>query len=298
MTSRPMRGVIPAVLTPMSRLDGSVDHPVLERSLDLLIDRGVDAVFVGGTMGEGPLLLTSEREELAQSAVRAANGRVPVGVHVGAMTTTEAIRLARHACDVGAAAVAAVPPFYYGYGHEELRGHFVSIARTVAPLPMYLYNLPAYCRNHISPELLVEAAQEASNIVGIKESSGDLGTLLRFIDAAGDRLDIICGADHLIASAFEHRAIGTVSSGAAVFPELYRPLLEGGAAAAAAQRNIDAVQEVLGRGVRVSRYKECWRLQGLDMGTVRPPASDVSHEESEQIAKAFADGVLPRFAID
>lgn len=297
MTTRPMRGVIPAVLTPLSRLDGSVDHPILERSLDLLIRRGVDAVFVAGTMGEGPLLTTSERKELAETAVRTANGKVPVGVHVGALTTVEATELARHARNAGADAVAAVPPFYYGYGTEELIRHFVAISRAAAPLPVYLYNLPAYCRNHVSPELLIEVAREAANVVGIKESSGDLETLLSFLGAAGDRLDIICGADHLIASAVQHGAVGTVSSGAAVFPELYRPLLEGGSAATAAQQTIDAVQEVLGRGFRVSRYKECWRLQGLDLGTVRSPAMDVGDEESWQIANAFAEGVLPRFSV-
>src|SRR6516164_5758426 len=99
-------GVWPAVLTPFA--DGRPALAVLERLTDLFARQGLGGLYVGGSTGQWPLLTADERRAIAECVVRAAAGRIPVMVHVGAASTAEAVALARHAAQVGADAVSAV----------------------------------------------------------------------------------------------------------------------------------------------------------------------------------------------
>jgi len=100
-----IRGVIVPLLTPFDR-HGAIDHAAIGRLVEFLIERGVHGLFPGGTTGEGPLLSPEERRALAETVVRAADGRVPVIIHTGAITTREAVELTRHAQSCGASAAA------------------------------------------------------------------------------------------------------------------------------------------------------------------------------------------------
>jgi dihydrodipicolinate synthase/N-acetylneuraminate lyase len=257
----------------------------------MLVDRGIHGLFIAGTTGEGLLLTCEEREALAEAVLGAARG-VPAVVHVGALTTAQAVELTGHAVRQGATAVAAIPPSYYAVTREDLLAYYREICRAAGPLPVYLYNNPSHIRNDLTPEIVTELRRALPNLAGIKESSGDPGRLADLIRSAGPGFDVICGSDELGLAAFQAGATGLVSSGAGIFPELYLTLYsawQSGRAAEAevAQGRIDAMQRVLGNGARLDWYKYAWALQGLPIGGVRPPLASPSPEEKETINRGL-----------
>ena len=107
-----IQGVIVPLLTLYHPSEG-VDRSAMQALVDFLIERGVNALFPGGTTGEGPLLSLPERMRLAEITVEAARGRVPVIVHTGAITTPDTVAVTRHARAAGAQAAAIMPPIFY-----------------------------------------------------------------------------------------------------------------------------------------------------------------------------------------
>src|SRR5438874_13836556 len=105
-------GIWPAMLTPLSE-DGRPSVPVLERMTELFVSQGLGGIYLTGSTGQWPLLTIEERYTITDCVIRAAAGRIPVMVHVGAATTEDAVALSRHATRAGASAVSAVTPTYY-----------------------------------------------------------------------------------------------------------------------------------------------------------------------------------------
>ncbi|MEJ2292591.1 MAG: dihydrodipicolinate synthase family protein [Deinococcales bacterium] len=179
-----LQGVIVPMLTPLS-LDGSqLAVDAIPSLVEFLIGGGVHALFLAGTTSEGPLLSVSERRTLLERTVEAVDDRVPVVLHVGAAATRDAVGLAAFAADAGASAIASVTPYYYAYGRDELSIYFREVAGAAPNLPMYLYSIPARTAHHIGADLALELA-EVPNIVGIKDSTGDMQMLLSYLEVPG-----------------------------------------------------------------------------------------------------------------
>src|SRR5690606_26695898 len=123
-TALPIHGVIVPMLTPFTEA-GDIDVAATARLVDFLIERGVAGLCPLGTTGEGPLLSIEERFSVAEQTVLHTSGRVPVIIHTGAITTSETILLTRHAREIGADAVAIVPPYFYRISEDALFDHFV-----------------------------------------------------------------------------------------------------------------------------------------------------------------------------
>lgn len=288
-----LRGVIPALLTPMKRDTAALDLPALKLYLDQLIHDGIDGLLVGGTTGEVPVLTLAERLHLAEEVVKQVAGRIPVAVHVGSFSTAEAVTLAAHAREIGADAVAAVTPSYFSYDEAELAAYFRALAQAAAPLPCYLYNLPRHTRNPLTVPLVRLLRATEPNIVGIKESSGEVDTLESFLQTADEGFKLLCGADHLILSALQGGAVGCVASGAATHPRLYRLLLDTWHqgdldTAREVQRVIVEFQRVLGQGIPIARYKAFWTLKGIPLGAVRPPHREMMSGELVEMKRGLA----------
>ena len=282
-----LQGVIAAMLTPMRDGGARVDAEAVARLVSRLVDKGIDGLYVAGTTGEGLYLSPEEHQELARAVLKAARG-VPVVVHVGALTTAQAVALARQAVQVGATAVAAIPPPYYSLTREELLAHFAAIATAAEPLPLYLYNIPSHARNELPPALVAECVRRIPSVRGIKDSSGVVGRIPDLIKTLGPGCEVVCGNDDKVLHAFQSGAAGVVASGACVFPELYLEVhadWKSGrtAAAQAAQARIVAMQQVLGSGARLGWYKYVLALRGIPVGGVRAPLSDPTPAEQEAI---------------
>ena len=288
-----LRGVIAAMLTPMRDKGTHVDLDATKHLAGWLVERGVHGLYIAGTTGEGLYLSPEEHRELVRAVVHAAKG-IPVVAHVGALTTAQAVGLARQAVQAEATAVAAIPPPYYSLSREELLTYFTAIAQAAAPLSLYLYNIPSHARNELPPSFVADLRRAIPSIAGIKDSSGAAGRIPELVKTLGSSCDVVCGNDDKILQAFQVGAAGIVASGASVFPELYLGLhtaWQAGRVAEAeeAQAKIVAMQQALGNGKRLGWYKYVLAQRGVPVGGVRGPLADATLAEQEAIQKRLRE---------
>jgi len=297
-TAFEVRGVIVPLLTPMSQDGEQIDESALQSHVDWLVKKGVHGLMPCGTTGEAPLLAQAEREIITEIVVDAAGGRVPVIAHVGAITTRETIELAEHAAAVGVSAISVITPYYFALTDAALTEHFCQVAAAAPDLPMYLYNLPARAGNHVSRACAEAVIARCANVVGIKDSSGDLATLSSFMGLGDGRFQVACGSDALLFRGLQAGAIAGVSGNANVFPEVLTGLFEAFwhgdlAAAARCQETLDFIRTTLQDGRHLALYKHVLELRGLCGGGVRSPLPPASASEvAEAAAKLRAAGLV------
>ena len=201
-----VRGVIVPLLTPLSQDGEQIDERALHAHVDWLAKKGVHGLMPCGTTGEGPLLAQAEREIITEIVVDAAAGRVPVIAHVGAITS-ETVKLAEHAAAAGVAAISAITPYYFALTEQALVEHFYQVAEAAADTPMFLYNLPARAGNHVTRACAEAVIGRCPNVIGIKDSSGDLATLSSFFGLKDGKFQVACGSDALLFRGFQAGAI-------------------------------------------------------------------------------------------
>lgn len=224
-----LSGIIPPMITPLRARD-ELDHAGLERLIEHLIAGGVSGLFLLGTTGEGPALGYRLRAELVERTCRQVKRRVPVLVCVTDTSFTESLNVARAAADAGADALVAAPPFYWPLGQPEMERYFDALAAEL-PLPLMLYNMPALTKTPI-PVATVRRAMDHPKIIGMKDSSGNMGYLHQILRARGARTDwsVLVGDEETLAYAMQAGADGGVNGGANVFPSLYVKYFQAAAA--------------------------------------------------------------------
>ncbi|VAW53176.1 4-hydroxy-tetrahydrodipicolinate synthase [hydrothermal vent metagenome] len=186
------RGSMVALVTPMHS-DGSVDFDSLNQLVEFHIENGTRAIVSMGTTGESATLDEKEHCEVIRRIVEMANERIPIIAGTGANSTTEAINLTRCAMQAGADACLLVTPYYNKPTQEGLYLHHKLIADTV-PVPQILYNVPGRTACDMLPDTVARLAK-ISNIIGIKEATGDLTRLTQIRDLCGDNFDVFSGDD-------------------------------------------------------------------------------------------------------
>ncbi|MDX1489758.1 MAG: 4-hydroxy-tetrahydrodipicolinate synthase [Pseudohongiellaceae bacterium] len=185
-------GSIVAIVTPMHP-NGDIDYPAFDRLIEWHIESGTDAVVVVGTTGESPTLSEEEHCSLIKHCVQVVNKRIPVIAGTGSNSTREAIFFTQVAKDAGADAALLVAPYYNKPSQEGLYQHFKAIAEAV-DIPQILYNVPGRTSSDIHPETVSRLA-DISNIVGIKEATGDLARCSQLLRTCADRIAIYSGDD-------------------------------------------------------------------------------------------------------
>ena len=185
-------GSMVALVTPM-RADGAIDDDSLAGLIEFHIRAGTDAIVAVGTTGESATLDEHEHCTVIRRVVELTAGRIPVIAGTGANSTTEAITLTRCALKAGADACLLVTPYYNKPTQEGLYLHHKAIAEAV-PIPQILYNVPGRTACDMLPDTVVRLAK-ISNIVGLKEATGDLGRAREILDRCGDQLDLFSGDD-------------------------------------------------------------------------------------------------------
>ena len=186
------RGSMVALVTPM-HLDGSVDFDSLSQLVEYHIENGTSAIISMGTTGESATLDEKEHCEVIRRTVEMANNRLPIIAGTGANSTTEAITLTKCAMQAGADACLLVTPYYNKPTQEGLYLHHKLIAETV-PVPQILYNVPGRTACDMLPETVARLSK-VSNIIGIKEATGDLSRLTQIRELCGENFDIFSGDD-------------------------------------------------------------------------------------------------------
>jgi len=276
-----LQGVIPPLLTPFSDSGKAVDEDALGAHVEWLIEKGIHGVMPGGTTSEGPLLTVPERKHVVEVVITTVRERVPVVAHVGTLVTDETIELARHAQSCGAQAVSVVAPYYYGLPANALVEHFCRVAAAVADMPVFLYNIPQCTGNDISQSVAEAVIERCPNVVGIKDSSGDLSAFSEFVSLRDAGFQAICGSDGLLLRALEAGASASVSGNSNVFPEVVVSLFEafwrGDLEAARCQQELlDQIREAMHDGRSVSLMKRILESRGLRGGPVRPPLPEAT----------------------
>ena len=222
-------GIIPPIATPLAAPD-QLDIPALERLIEHLILGGVHGLFVLGSTGEAPSLSPALRRSVITESIRITQGRIPVLVGITDTSLTESIALAAFAADKGAAAVVAAPPFYFPITPSDLDRYYAALAAAV-PLPLFLYNMPAFTKVPVSLAT-AERALQNPRIIGIKDSSADMIQVHGLLQLASQRPDwsVFVGHEQLTAEAVLLGAHGGINAGANLLPAFYASLYNAAAA--------------------------------------------------------------------
>ncbi|MDP6778091.1 MAG: 4-hydroxy-tetrahydrodipicolinate synthase [Candidatus Latescibacteria bacterium] len=292
MERESIRGIIPAVITPMTESE-ALDEAGLKRLIGRLIERGVHGIFTGGTAGESWALSVEEKRRLYEWTVNHTGHRVPVYLGTAANTTREAVLLAEYAQEAGADCLSILTPYFITPGDEELYDHFGSIAMSV-DLPILLYDLPARTGNPLSVDLVLRLADGFANIVGIKDSSGDFTQTIEYLRRAPDGFRVIMGRDTLIYAALSHGAAGAIAASASVAPELsvgiYESYVKGDLASALDfQRRLAPLRQAFSIGTHPAMLKAGAELVGLPCGPPRAPVRPLSQEERDRLRTVLAE---------
>jgi 4-hydroxy-tetrahydrodipicolinate synthase len=286
-----IHGIIPPVATPM-QANEDLDLPRLRWFIDHLIANGVHGIFVLGTNSEFYALDEKEKQQVIATAVEHVKGRVPVYAGTGAETTREAVRLTKMAEKEGAQGVSVITPYFVIPNQQEIYDHFRRIAEATK-LPVLLYNNPATCGGvKIDPDTVGRLA-EIPNILGVKDSSGDLTNTIEYIRVAPERFSVLMGRDTLIFSALMVGARGAVPATGNIAPkllaEIYDTFVRGDKAASqAAQRKLHPVRMALTLGTAPGGVKAALDCLGLSIGPCRAPVAPLPPDKMQKMRVALA----------
>ncbi len=288
-------GSMVALVTPMME-DGAVDEASLEALIHFHIEQGTDAIVAVGTTGESATLDEAEHCYVIRRMVEMTAGRIPVIAGTGANSTREAIDLTRCAMKGGADACLLVTPYYNKPTQEGLYLHFKAIAEAV-PIPQILYNVPGRTAVDMLPET-VERLASVSNIVGIKDATGNLDRAKDILARCGDRLDVFSGDDATAMECILLGAKGDISVTANVAPKAMHDMCA--AALAGDRATASAINEKLiplhrDLFVEANPIPVKWALHemGLIPAGIRLPLTPLSVAYHDTVRAALrAAGVL------
>lgn len=289
------QGSMVALVTPM-RSDGALDEEALARLVEFHVENGTDAIVAVGTTGESATLDATEHCRVVRRVVDLVGGRIPVIAGTGSNSTREAVELTRCAMEAGANAALLVTPYYNKPTQEGLYRHYKAVAEAV-PMPQILYNVPGRTACDLLPET-VERLAAISNIVGIKEATGDPARGREILDRCGERMDLYSGDDASAMELILGGARGVISVTANVAPRLMHSMC---AAALAGRREeaeaVNARLEALHRKlfVEANPIPVKWAL--YEMGMISPgirlPLTVLSERYHEDVRRAMKQaGVL------
>lgn len=216
MTREQWHGVFPAITTPFTP-QGEVDHPFLGGHTRRLIAAGCRGVVPLGSLGEGATLTPAEKVEILRTCVAAANGRVPIVAGISALSTDEAVALARAAAGAGCTGLMVLPPYVYQGDWPEMQAHVDAVIEAT-PLSCILYNNPIAYGTDFVPEQVRILARHP-NLHAVKESSGDIRRITAIRALLGDRLAVFVGLDDAIVEGVAAGASGWVAGLVNAFPE-------------------------------------------------------------------------------
>lgn len=184
-------GVFTALVTPFR--DGSVDERALTELVEIQIQAGVDGLVPCGSTGEAATLSHAEHQRVVEVVVAAARGRVQVVAGTGSNSTVEAVQLTRHAKEAGADGALLISPYYNRPTQDGIVAHYTEIARQTS-FPLLVYNVPGRTASNVLPGTIARLA-EVDQIVGVKESCGDLNQIAHVLAAVPDSFAVLSGDD-------------------------------------------------------------------------------------------------------
>lgn len=222
-------GVIPAITTPFNA-DLRIDHAFLAEHAAWLVESGATGLVPCGSLGEGSTLSGTERRQVIETCVRAVGDLVPVVPGIAALSTADAVQMARDAASLGCRGLMVLPPYAYSTDWREMKAHVVAVLKATE-LPCLLYNNPVAYKTDFLPEQIAELAREHENLEAVKESTTDVRRVMAIRALVGDRPKVLLGVDDAIVEGLQAGAVGWIAGLVNAFPvesiALCRYVLEG-----------------------------------------------------------------------
>jgi 4-hydroxy-tetrahydrodipicolinate synthase len=276
-------GVIPPVVTPFTHDGSKISEENFRKVIRHVVNNGCSGVFTGGSQGEFFSLTDKERIQAIEIAVDEAAGKFPVLAGTASISTLNSIKLAIEAEKKGASGISVINPNFITLNDEEMYQYFLSIAKAVK-IPMFLYNNPGRTCATI-PLKVVQRLAQVDNIIGMKDSSGDL-TYVNSILTSTDDFKIFCGRDTCIFSELSCGATGAVAATANVAPRLVSNIVKefkagNYAEARKLQAELIPLRDSFSLGSFPVVVKEALQLIGIDAGPARLPIMPMSDANRE-----------------
>ncbi len=287
------RGAATALVTPLN--ENGVDYEQFGRLVDWQIEEGIDALVVCGTTGEASTLTDAEHRACIKFVVDRVAGRVPVIAGTGSNDTAYAIELTQYACEVGADACLIVTPYYNKATQNGLIAMFTAIA-DAATKPIILYNVPSRTGCNILPATYAKLA-EHPNIVGIKEASGNISSIVQTRALVGDELTLYSGNDDQIVPLLSMGGQGVISVLSNVLPrqtsELCKKFFDGDVAGAA-KMQCDMLELINALFCEVNPIPAKAAVAALGYGEnyVRLPLTPMEEPNRQRLLRAMRDNGL------
>lgn len=276
-----INGSIVALITPMNS-DGTVDYKSLENLVEYHIAQGTDGIVAVGTTGESATLPAKEHIEVVQQTVKFAAGRIPIIGGNGANATAEAIELTKGLSSVGVEAMLGVTPYYNKPSPKGLIAHYKAVAQST-DIPQILYNVPGRTSVDMLPETVAELAS-VSNIIGVKEATGDLSRVSKLRSLCGDDFMLYSGDDATAREFLTLGGNGIISVANNIVPKAFKAMCDAALAgntaeAFAVEKSIQSLFSALFCEANPIPVKWAAHQMGLiSQGEIRLPLTELSSE--------------------
>ena len=287
-----IKGVIVPIITPIDK-EERIDEVRMRRQVDFVIDGGLDGILAFGSNGEFYQVEEDEMERGLQIMIDQAAGRVPVYFGIGAINTKKCVRLAKMAAKYEIGGISVLQPMFLKPTEAELFAHFKAIADAVPDTPVLIYNNPGRVGYTLSAGLVERMAHMIPNIVGMKDTSGDMTQTEEFIRRNRDiGFKVFGGKDTLLYVSLCCGAVGGVCTAGNFMPELitavYDRFMEGDLEGAKeAQFKVNPVRLAMDAASFPVAAKDMANLRGLDIGVPYLPSMPSHPAAYEHIKDAM-----------
>lgn len=276
-------GVFPALPTPFDRAGRFCAEPLRILVRDLIL-QGVDGFYALGSTGESLLLSVSERKAALETVVREARGEAVVIAHIGAASMQDSLELGRHAVELGVDAVSSVPPLYFNYTFDQMKGYYAALCELGAPV--LVYNAPSMSGVTFTTDQFIDLLRDP-RVLGIKHTSKDYFQIERIRAVCPDAV-LFNGFDETFLAGQVMGCTGGIGSTYNVMPAKFqaiRAAVQRGDVPAAArlQQSVNNVVAAMLPGGVIAALKVVLRAQGYDFGECRPPFTPLSIAQQKHL---------------
>ena len=284
-------GIFAPHITPFTR-EGELDEEALRKCIRFWVEGGISGLVPCGSNGEAPYLNREERKRIIEIVMEEAGSKVRVIAGTGSLSTKETILFTRDAKELGVDAALVVTPFYFKLSNRELIAHYKTVLETV-DIPIVLYSVPKFTGFSLEPTVIAQLASEYENVVGVKDSGGNIGNIAETIRLARDKISVLAGTADVTLPTLMLGGKGAVIAVANVFPKMCQSLYDAFKKgdyekASLLQRRLNYLNDVLVKKYnQLSTIKEALKLLGLPAGYPRSPALPLKGEERREVEEAL-----------
>lgn len=288
----PFMGLGVALVTPFNE-DGSIDWNMFAELIEFQIANGTDYLCILGTTAETPTLTEEEKHEIVNKAIKQIDGRIPIMVGCSSNCTATVLQQIKQYEIDGVDGILTAVPYYNKPSQEGIYQHFKAIAENCSK-PIVLYNVPGRTGVNMTAATTLRIANEFSNVIAVKEASGNLEQFKEIVAGSPSHFKVISGDDGLAFDAMQHGVIGVISVMGNAIPKTFSTMIHHLQnseieAAAAIHKQLKPLYSLLFTEGNPPGIKDLMASRGMIKNVLRLPLVPVSKATHEQTIQAFAN---------